>query len=68
MLKKCPLSETSVTKKALFFFILQALTDQSFTFNSQFLCKLEAYISKTMCGIFHFRLCLVFIKVYIFVQ
>ena len=28
----------------------------------------KVHLSKTMCGIFHFQFCLVFIEVYIFVQ
>ena len=30
--------------------------------------KAQGYLSKTVCGIFHFRFRLVFIKIYIFVQ
>ena len=56
-------------KNALFF-LSRAPTHHSFTFNSQFLygLKHKVHPSKSACGIFHFRFCLVFIKVYIFVQ
>ena len=57
MLKEFPSDKINGTKKGLFF-----------TFNLQFLYELKykVHLSKTVCGIFHFRL--VFIKVYIFVQ
>ena len=69
MLKKCPLEKINGTKNALFF-LLRAPTHHSFTFNLQFLYELEhkVRLSKTVCGIFHFRFCFIFIKVYIFVQ
>ena len=69
MLKKCPLEKINGTKNALFF-LLRAPTHHSFTFNLQFLYELEHKfrLSKTVCGIFHFRFCFIFIKVYIFVQ
>ena len=52
------------------FFRLQAPTHQSFTFNLRFLYELKQKVclSKTVCGISHFRFRFVFIKVYIFVQ
>ena len=55
--KKCPL-------------FWRAPTYHSFTFNLQFVneLKYKVRLSKTVCGIFHFRFCFVFIKVYIFVQ
>ena len=45
-------------------------THHSFTFNSRFLYELKHKVhhSESVCGIFHFRFRLVFIKVYIFVQ
>ena len=48
------------------FFLSQAPTHHSFTFNLRFLYELKhkVRLSKTVCGIFRF----VFIKVYIFVQ
>ena len=58
MLKKCP----SVQKTL--FFLSQATTHHSFTFNLRFLCELNHKIraSKIVCGIFHFRFRFVFIK------
>ena len=69
MSKKIPSDKKNVTKNALFF-LLRAPTHDSFTFNSQFLYELRqvVHLSKTECGIFHFRFRLVFIKLYIFVQ
>ena len=54
----------------LSFFLSRAPTHDSFTFNLQFLYELKCmvYLPKTVCGIFHFRFRLVFIRVYIFVQ
>ena len=45
------------------FFLPQTSTLHSFTFNSQFLYELKhkVHLSKTECGIFHFRFRLVFI-------
>ena len=63
-----------LTKQALqkmhFFFLLQARTYNSFTIHLKLLCELKhiVYLSETVCGIFHFWFCLVFIKLYIFVQ
>ena len=56
--------------KSAFFFLLQARTHHSFTFNLQFLYELKhkVCLSKTMCGILQFRFRFDFIKVYIFVQ
>ena len=56
MLKKFPLDKINGTKNALCFL---SRAHDSFIFNSQFLY----YI---MCGIFHFRFRLVFIKLYYF--
>ena len=69
MLKKIPSDKINGTKNAIFF-LSRAPTHHSSTFNSQFLYELKhkVRLSKTVCGIFHFRLRLVFIKVYIFVQ
>ena len=69
MLKKFPSDKINVTKNALFF-LSRAPTHHSFTFNSQFLYKLKhnAHLFETACGIFHFRIHVVFIKLYIFVQ
>ena len=67
--KKFHLYKISSTKNALFF-LLRAPIHHSSTFNFQFLYELKhkVCVSKTVCGIFHFQLCFVFIKVYIFVQ
>ena len=42
----------------------------NFTFNMRFLYELKhkVHLSKTVCGIFHFRFRFVYIKVYFFVQ
>ena len=52
------------------FFISQAPTHHSFIFNLWFLYDLKhrVCLSKTVCGIFHFRFRFFFIKVYIFFQ
>ena len=69
MLKKLPSDKINDTKNALFFFS-RTPTHHSFTFDLRFLYELKhkVRLSKTMCGIFHFRFRFVFIKVYIFVQ
>ena len=69
MLKTFPLNKINITKNALFF-LAQAPTQYSFTFDSQFLYELNDlfHLSKTVYGIFHFRFHLVFIKVHIFLQ
>ena len=56
-------------KKALFF-LSQAPTHHSYTFNLRFLYQLKHKVrpSKTVCGIFHFQFQFVLIRVYIFVQ
>ena len=51
-----------------FFFLSRAPTHHSFTFNSRFLYKHKVHLFKIVCGIFHFRFRLVFIKVYILAQ
>ena len=69
MLKKFPLDKINGTKNAPFF-LSRAPTHYSYTFNLRFLYELKhkVCLSKTVCGIFHFRFHFVFIKVYIFVQ
>ena len=69
MLKKIPSDKINGTKNALFF-LSRAPTHHSFTFNLQFLYELKQKVrlSKTVCGMLHFRSRFVFIKVYIFVQ
>ena len=69
MLKKSPADEINGIKNVLFF-LSPASTHHSFTFNLRFLCELKCKVclSKTMCGVFHFRFHLVFVKVFIFVQ
>ena len=66
MLKKFPPDKINGRKSDLFF-LPQAPTHQGFTFNLQFLYELKhkVHLSKTVYGIFHFRLRFVFIKVYI---
>ena len=51
-------------------FFLRAPNHHSFSFSSQFLYGMKhmVYLSKTVCGILSFRLLLICIKVYIFVQ
>ena len=68
MLIKFVLDKINDTKNALFF-LSRALTHDSFIFNLRFLYefKHKARLSKPVCGIFYFRLCFVFIKIYIFV-
>ena len=58
----------SGTKNASF--LLRAPTHHSFTFNLRLLYELKdkIHLCKIVCGIFHFRFRLDFIKVYIFVQ
>ena len=69
MLKNFLSDRINVTKIVLFF-LLRASSHHSFTFNSQFLYELKCkvHLSKTVCGIFHFKFRLVFIKACIFVQ
>ena len=69
ILKKFPSDKINGTKSVLFF-LSRAPTHHSFTFNLRFLydLKYKVRLSKTMCGIFHFRFRFVFIKVYIFLQ
>ena len=67
MLKKFPSDEINGIKRDLFFW--RAPTHHSFTFDLRFFYELNHKVrfSKTVCRIFHFRLRLVFLKVYIFV-
>ena len=66
MSKKLPSDKINITKNVLFSLSL-APTHHSFAFNSRYLYKVR--LSKTMMrGIFHFRFCLIFIKVYHFVN
>ena len=69
MLKQFHLHKINATKMHSFF-LSRAPTDHTFTFNSQFLYELRhmVHFSKTVCGIFHFQLRLVFITFYIFLQ
>ena len=67
--KKFPSDKINGTKNALFF-RLRAPTHHSFTFNLRFSYELKdrVRVSKTVCGIFHFRVLFIFIKFYNFVQ
>ena len=67
MLKKFPSNKINGTKYALFF-ISRAPTHHSFTFNLRFLYepKHKVCLSKTVCGIFHFRFRFAFIKVHMY--
>ena len=69
ILKKFLWDKINGSKNELFF-LSRASTHHSFTFNLRFLYELKhkVRLSKTVCGIFHFRFRFVFIKVYIFVQ
>ena len=69
MLKKFPSDKIDGTKNA-FFFPSRAPTHQSFTLNLLFLYDLnhKVCLSKTVCGISHFRFGFISIKVYVFVQ
>ena len=64
MLTKFSSDKINATKNALFF-LLRGSTHHSFTFDLQFLYKFKhkVRLSKTMCGIFHFRFRFVFIEV-----
>ena len=67
MLRKFPSDKSNGTKNA-FFFLSQAATYHSFTFNLRFYYEHEVRLSETMCAISHFWFRFAFIKVYIFVQ
>ena len=70
MFKKCPSDKINVTKnKRRNFFLARAPTHHIFIFNLQFLHKLKPKLRLfKSVWIFHFRIHLVFIKVYILVQ
>ena len=59
MLKKYPSDKINSTKNAknALFFLLQDPAHRRFTFDLQFLYELKhkVRLSKTVCGIFHFR-------------
>ena len=63
MLKKFPSDKINVTKIAILFLSRDSL---QFYFYLVILIRAEAQV--TVHGIFHVQFCLVFIKVYIFVQ
>ena len=69
MLKKFPSDKINGIKNALFF-LSQAPTHHSFTFNLRLLYELKhkVCLSKTVCGIFNFRFLLAFIEAYIFLS
>ena len=69
MLKKFPSDKINGTKNAIFF-LSRIPPHHSSTFNLQLLYELKhkVCLSKTVCGILHFRFRFVFIKVYIFIQ
>ena len=69
MLKKIPSDKINGTKNALFF-LSRVPTHHRVAFNLRFLFELKhkVHLSETVCGIFHFRIRFVFVKVYIFVQ
>ena len=64
--KKFPSDNINLTK--MHFFLLRASTYHSFTFNSRFLFKMmhRIRLSKSVCGIFHFRFGFVFIEVFFY--
>ena len=67
--KKLSFGESKQYNKCPIFSFVSSNSSQ-FTFNSRFLYELkhEVRLSKSVCGIFHFRFCFIFIKVYFFVQ
>ena len=69
ILLKIPYDKINVTKNALFF-LSQPPTHHSFNFIWGFLCKLKhkSHLLENVCGVYHFKFHLVFIKVYFFVQ
>ena len=60
---KFPSEKIKVSKNALFFHS-RAPTHHSFAFNLRLLYELKhkVYLSKTVCGVFHFRFGFVFIR------
>ena len=69
MFRKFPLMKINGTTNALFF-LSEAPTYHSLTFNLQFLHELKhkVRLSKTICRIFYLQFRLIFVEVYIFVQ
>ena len=69
MFKKNSFRQNKRYKNALCF-PSRAPAHHSFTFNLRFLYELKhkVRLSKTVCGLFHFRFRFIFMKVYIFVQ
>ena len=67
--KKSSFRQIKDTKNAIFF-LSRATIHRSFLFNLRFLHELKCKIclSKSVSGIFHFRIRLAFIKVYVFVK
>ena len=69
ILKKFPLDKINGTKMPSFFFReLELITALLLICDSYMSWKHKVCLSKTVCGIFHFRFRFVFIKVYIFFQ
>ena len=68
--KKISLGQNECYKIMRSFFSHELQLHHSFNLNLQFLYELKhkVHLSIVVCRIFHFRFCLVFIKVYIFVQ
>ena len=69
MLQKFPSDKINSAKNAVFY-LSQAPTHHSFTFNLWFFYELKhkVCLSEIVCGIFHFQFRFIFINVYIFVQ
>ena len=68
MLKKNASDKIKGTKKPFFFFSELQLIIVLLLFCGLYALKHKVRLSKTVCRIFHFLFCLVFIKVYIFIQ
>ena len=68
MLKKKILQTKIIVAKNALFFLSRAPSHHSFTFDSQFLYRLKrkVHLSKSVCGIIHFRFHSLSIKVCIF--
>ena len=67
MLKKFPSDKINGTRHALFFFRDLQLITVLLLIRDSYMSGIIR-LSKTVCGIFHFRFRFVFIKVYTFVQ
>ena len=69
MLKKSPSDKLNGTKNALYF-LSRAPTHHCFTVNLRFLFELKhkVCLSKTVCGVLHFRFRFTSVKIYFFVQ